>query len=310
MPLEWLCILGLLVTATHFTGIQGEPFSYQPCTVYSTISQPLSLMVKKHNYVHVDIVLYTAGIIMMLLFLSFSGQSCLESIGNIDIPNINKSQYRQLNSIRPGRYQAIVPSYRFNCSGNITEWTIAVTQLNMYDFDLQVWRPSPIGDNTRHYVLIGQNSFYRNASNYPTQNGSKWGVIQVSPPLPENQLQVEPGDVLGIYVFSYPPQGSGIVLLSSRRYRSQRGEEVWYTRVGKQAVVGGGQECPARPETTILDTFINAIPAISVAVNITTDNGRTVYTLQYNNIARIKQGIVGMVISIDLQISQQHLLLQ
>ena len=189
---------------------------------------------------------------------------------------MNESQYRQ--SILPRGYQAIVPSYRFNCNGNITEWTIAVTQIDKYDLELQVWRPSPTGDDTRGYVLIGQNSFNRHIPNRPPKNSSKLlGVIQATP-RPEDQLQVEPGDILGVYVFSYLPRGSGIALLSGDRgNRSQLlEEEVWYAKVDKQTVVGGGGDCL---ETTILDTFINAIPVISVTVDITTDNGKNVYNI-------------------------------
>ena len=124
---------------------------------------------------------------------TFSGQSCLESIGEIDVRSINESQYRQ--SILPGGYQAIVPSYRFNCSGNITEWTITVTQRDKYNLDLQVWRPSPTGDDTRRYVLIGQNSFNRHIPHWLPKNSSKLlGEIQATP-RPEDQLQIEPGDM-------------------------------------------------------------------------------------------------------------------
>lgn len=211
--------------------------------------------------------LYLSGnaistVAMVSFSLSFSGQSCLESNSELDTPSI-RSQYKQ--SILPGGHQAIIPSYRFNCSGIITEWTVEVTQLDKYDFDLQVWRPSPTRDDTQHYVLIGQNSFKRKQ---PAKNSSELGVIQATP-LPEEQLQFKAGDVLGVYVFSYLPKGSGIALLSSDQGMRSL-EEVWYARVDKQAVAQDG-DCP---EATILDTFINAVPAISVSVNISTDNGK------------------------------------
>lgn len=141
-----------------------------------------------------------------------------------------------------------------------------MTQLDKYDFDLQVWRPSPTRDDTQHYVLIGQNSFKRKQ---PAKNSSELGVIQATP-LPEEQLQFKAGDVLGVYVFSYLPKGSGIALLSSDQGMRSL-EEVWYARVDKQAVAQDG-DCP---EATTLDTFINAVPAISVSVNITVDNGKS-----------------------------------
>ena len=93
-------------------------------------------------------------------------------------------------------------------------------------------------------------------------------------PLPEDQVHFEPGDVLGVYVSSYWPKGSGIALLSSEQGDSSLKEEVWYAMVDKQETAAvDGQDCP---QTTTLDTFINAVPAISVAVNIATDNGKCV----------------------------------
>ena len=221
-----------------------------------------------------------------ILSPSFSGQSCLESNSEIDISSITGSQYRQ--GILPGGYQAIVPSHRFNCSGSITEWTIAVTQRDLYDFDLQVWRPSPTGgdDDNQRYVLIGQYSFTTKMSGPLAKkfNDSSsdpefpMRVIQVTPPS-EDQLQFEPGDVIGVHVTSFLPKGSGIVLLSSSSDQ-QKGslegegeEEVWYARVDTPVVVDGSQDCP---EVTTLDNFASAVPAISVSVNTTTSNGRNV----------------------------------
>lgn len=206
-----------------------------------------------------------------ILSLSFSGQSCLESNREIDIPSIRRSQYRQ--GILPGGYQAIVPSYRFNCSGRVMEWTIEVTQQDLYDFDLQVWRPSPTGDDdTQRYVLIGQYSFKmkqlrknNNFSEIPTR------VVQVTPP-PKGQLQFEPGDVLGVHVTSFLQKRSGVVLLSSSsdqgdRSLEEKEEEVWYARVDTQVNL----DCP---EVITLDEFASAVPAISVSVNVTTNTGK------------------------------------
>ena len=108
----------------------------------------------------------------------------------------------------------------------------------------------------------------KSSSEFPTR------VIQVTPPS-EDQLQFEPGDVLGVHVTSFLPKGSGIVLLSSssdQRKGNLEGEgeeEVWYARVDAQ-VVDGSQDCP---EVTTLNNFASAVPAISVSVNTTTSNG-------------------------------------
>ena len=96
----------------------------------------------------------------------------------------------------------------------------------------------------------------------------------VATPLPEEQLQFEPGDVLGVYVSSALAKGSGIALISSDRENRSLEEDVWYARVDKQEVEVGdsGQDCPEAE--TFLDTYVNAVPAIAVSINIAGDNGK------------------------------------
>ena len=203
---------------------------------------------------------YRGKLVTIVCFCSLSGQSCLESNSEISFSH-SRDQYKQ--SVLPGGYQAILPTYRFNCSGNITEWTVEVNELhNKYDFNFQVWRPSPTKDETQRYVLIGQNSA---KEVYPPEKNSM-GIIRITV-LPEDQMQFQPGDVVGVYVFSYLPK-SGIILLSSDQ-GDRVLEEVWYANVDSQLAVGG--ECT---ETTLLETFTNALPAISVSVDIAIDNGK------------------------------------
>jgi hypothetical protein len=102
-------------------------------------------------------------------------------------------------------------------------------------------------------------------------------VIQATPP-PEDQLRFEPGDVLGVHMTSFLSKGSGIVLLSSSsdqggKSPEEKEEKVWYARVDT-LVDDGSRDCP---EAISLDDFASAVPAISVSVNTTTNNGKNAY---------------------------------
>ena len=55
------------------------------------------------------------------------------------------------------QHQAIVPSYQLNCCGNITEWGVDLNPFGYsvtFDFDFQVWRPSPTVGETGCYSLV------------------------------------------------------------------------------------------------------------------------------------------------------------
>lgn len=72
---------------------------------------------------------------------------------------------------------------------------------------------------------------------------------------------------------SFLPKESGIVLLSSSSGSPEGEEEVWYARVDTQVVVDGSRDCP---EVMTLDNFARAVPAISVSINTTTNNGKNI----------------------------------
>ena len=91
----------------------------------------------------------------------FAAQCVLTNNGN-SLPSF--SDYgRNVDRIER-HHQAIVPSYRFVCCGNITEWGVDVQpgggkDLMTYTFDFQVWRPSPTVSTTGCYSLVGNNRF-------------------------------------------------------------------------------------------------------------------------------------------------------
>ena len=105
----------------------------------------------------------------------------------------------------PSGSQAIVPSYRFSCCGNIKEWMTYVdpSGLNhidrVYSIDFQVWRPSPVvmgAGGEGCYSLVGHNTF-------PSVTFSALDSISLSVMTPQQtMIAVRPGDVLGYFVVS------------------------------------------------------------------------------------------------------------
>ena len=194
----------------------------------------------------------------------YTGQSCLRPNGSL--PSLQDYSSTDLNfGTIQHQHQAIIPSYRFNCYGNITEWGVNVYRANngdqhMYILDLQVWRPSPTVHTTSYYSLVGNNRF--------TSVLLDGGVARVTP-LPQTRIQFQPGDVLGFYVESTRVNNAasrGVVLLNDRTVRGDRGfrtEEVWYANTAHYR--------PNYPYIVgphgILNTFTNAAPVISVSTS-------------------------------------------
>ena len=61
-----------------------------------------------------------------------------------------------VGGVIPHKYQAIIPSYKFDCCGNITEWGVDLYPADesyqfTYTLEFQVWRPSPTVKTTGCY---------------------------------------------------------------------------------------------------------------------------------------------------------------
>ena len=112
------------------------------------------------------------------------------------------------------RLQAIVPAYRFNCSGRVTEWKACVKPGGMskeqYYIQFQVWRST---GTEGCYKLVDYNTpLDRNESvlNSVMTIGSKEFLIPkrggapdhcvVLPVIEERQIEFQSGDVIGYYV--------------------------------------------------------------------------------------------------------------
>ena len=180
-------------------------------------------------------------------------QDCLQT--NNGLPNFMDYGGQQIARLRE-YHQAIIPSYKFNCCGIITEWGVDVhrgagNEIE-YELNLQVWRPSPTvkeDTGTSSYNLVGSNRF---SSISPSD-----GVAVLPLGSTKSPISFQPGDVLGLYVENTGRDTDGVVMLKSER------ESVWYAWVGERStssvyLVGDNGQ---------LDTSTNAAPVISIATS-------------------------------------------
>ena len=104
----------------------------------------------------------------------------------------HKELLTSTNHYITGEIQALVPTMRFNCSGKITSWKMAILQqnfeLSVEPIKLQVWRY--IGDGV--YRLIGSNSIPYDQTEMPT--------IVTHNVSTNNQISFTAGDVIGFFI--------------------------------------------------------------------------------------------------------------
>ena len=162
------------------------------------------------------------------------------------------------------QHQAIIPTYRFNCCGNITAWGVdlnAVAAKAKFSFDFQVWRPSPTVANDGCYSLVAN---YLMESISPPLTTIEH-VARVTP-LPSNQLLFQPGDVLGLYVESIGSGDSdfdnGVVLLQNDGFSK---ELIWHASITALTSSSGSCSYPVGSSRVLRQTT-QAAPVISIDV--------------------------------------------
>ena len=165
----------------------------------------------------------------------------------------------------PELHQAIIPSYRFTCCGNITEWGVDVDPAGgrndgFYNLDLQVWRPSPTVQTTGCYSLVGINRF---------TSVSLANQVAVVTLLPQEQIEFQSGDVLGFNLENTDGDIGGVVLLMDSSNQEDGGyetEEVWYADFSNPIFNNG--ECQlvvgSQPGRT-LNTLVSAASIMAVS---------------------------------------------
>ena len=173
-------------------------------------------------------------------------------------------------------HQAIIPSYKFNCSnqmcGNITEWGVDVEgdgpghqprgMGRPYTLDFQVWRPLPsptVDDSTGTgcYSLVGNNRFL---SVTFSDN-----LVQATP-LPQDCIQFQPGDVLGFHVEQAKESDDGVVIRTSCDDICFTNERVWYASIAPTMATSQNGDCPYSVGSNgVLNILTQAAPIISIS---------------------------------------------
>ena len=140
-----------------------------------------------------------------------------------------------------------------------------------FNFIFQVWRPAPNVDVTGCYSLV--DDFISTDIPIGIQPSPTIRVARITPSLAD-QLQFQPGDVLGFYVESHGEgdnlgdrgnPNNGVVLRTSGSYTS---ELVWYGSIGAAITqISQTDSCPFPVGNTgTLDSRTHAAPVISVSI--------------------------------------------
>ena len=118
------------------------------------------------------------------------------------------------------RFQAIVPAYRFQCSGRVTEWRACVQpggfSSEQYYIQFQVWRPTgiegcyelvdyniPLDDAKMSETEMSDSSVIIDAEGFlspPGDNSDPLHRCVVLPVRENQQIEFQTGDVVGYYV--------------------------------------------------------------------------------------------------------------
>ena len=148
----------------------------------------------------------------------YAGQQQQCSVDNL--PEFGSTDDRD----RPGtdRFQAIVPAYTFQCTGRVTEWRACVqpggSASHQYYIQFQVWRPTANGVDGC-YELVDYNIPLDDAREEEMNVSDSTSIIEaegflspledrndpldhcvVLPVRESQQIEVQPGDVVGFYV--------------------------------------------------------------------------------------------------------------
>ena len=183
----------------------------------------------------------------------FVSDQCLQAGNGQGLPSFQN--YGNTLGDRINHYhQAIIPTYEFQCCGEITEWGVDVQPGGrnddmLYTLNLQVWRPLPTLASG-YYNLVGNNRFTSISLN---------NAVAVVTPSPQDYIQYRPGDVLGFYVEEARNSDGGVVVITDSSFTS---ELVWQASVASQPVLG----CPVSVGSSgDLNTMLRAAPVISIS---------------------------------------------
>ena len=129
----------------------------------------------------------------MLLFISHEGEETIVR-GFIGLNTLRRKAVLRYDSVEWFKWQRILPSVNFSCSGNISKWTFVARSRTGEDHDqyplFQLWRPSGTGRYQR---------VYESSSDGGRFTASEDSGITIEEYLPHNPVPFHSGDVLGVY---------------------------------------------------------------------------------------------------------------
>ena len=196
---------------------------------------------------------------MVLHSLPVFAQSC-------SVSNLQPTLFEDGGAGRPhlecDQLQVIIPSYTFNCHGRVVQWGACVQPGGMptndrYELELQVLRPLPVGqDDIQCFSVVGMYS-QTGGPNSPPANIDRCIVIDIPP---ENQIPVQPDDVVGFYYDLLRNDDGGVQLDRNRT------DVTAFYQERSSITPSGPSSCSLIAGPNNIDTSTFAAPIITVVV--------------------------------------------
>ena len=182
----------------------------------------------------------------------------------------------------PDRFQAIVPDYRFQCSGKVIEWGACVqpggSANDQYYIQFQVWEPTEISGCYRLVDFnVPDDAVMAEEYLVPSDNGivDRCVVLTVRK---ERQIMVQPGYVVGYYVDYFRDDedrdNGGIQWIEDGNMMIYYSDEVPRNNLEQYYAIGGrdpnscGFELPTVSDRYSLTVSTSATPIISLSVGM------------------------------------------
>ncbi|XP_064406799.1 uncharacterized protein LOC135351663 isoform X1 [Halichondria panicea] len=139
--------------------------------------------------------LITISLALVLIARHVTAQDCVRgnSDGADSLPSfLDPNNWNSIVRVNP--IQVIIKSYEFHCCGKVGAWAAYVepgggSHTTAYSIKFQIWRPT--SENSASYIKIGENSFFP---------ATLTNSYIAATPLPNQQLDFQPGDVVGYYL--------------------------------------------------------------------------------------------------------------
>ena len=144
---------------------------------------------------HLLVLLILIGLKTMLLivYISHEGQETIVR-GFIGLNTLRRKAVLQYDSVERFKWQSVLPSVNFSCSGTISKWTFVARSRTGTKYDqyplFQLWRPS----GTDEYERV-----YESSSDGGEFTASEEPGITIEEYSPHDPVPFRSGDVLGVY---------------------------------------------------------------------------------------------------------------